>query len=205
MNEPMFSDPLRIVVASKNPVKIEAARRGFSRVMSRLNGSGASHTRLRVESLSVPSGVSDQPFSDAETLKGARQRAVGARQRMPEAEFWVGMEGGIEDQDGLLLAGAWIVILGAGQPTSGADSPLRPEEGRARTANFALPKQVAERVRGGVELGTAIDQVFDRQGAKRGPGAAGLLTLELIGRADLYEPAVILALAPFMLPEIYSR
>jgi len=175
---------LHVLVASKNPVKIEAGRRGFERVFP-------DHD-LQVEGISVPSGVSDQPSTDAETLRGARQRAMNARDARPEADFWVGMEGGLEELDGDLLAGAWIFILG------------RQGQGRSRTANFLLPPVVAQRVRAGLELGSAIDEVFNRRGAKRGPGAAGLLTDEVIGRTDLYEPSVVLALAPLRKRELYS-
>ncbi len=174
----------RVVVTSGNPVKIEAARRGFEQVFP-------DHD-IRIEPLKVPSGVPDQPLTDEETLKGARTRAENARAARPDADFWIGLEGGLETQSGQLMAGAWIFVLG---PDG---------EGRSRTANFLLPEPIAEKIRSGLELGTAIDQVFQRQGAKQGPGAAGLLTDGVIGRTDLYEPAVVLALIPFRQKELYD-
>src|SRR5690242_2111743 len=68
--------PRTILVASTNPVKIRAAERGFARMFP-----GVAHT---ARGLSVPSGVPDQPFSDATTLLGARNRAEGARAADPE-------------------------------------------------------------------------------------------------------------------------
>lgn len=176
-------DPLRVVVASQNPVKIEAARRGFEQVFPALE--------IRIESLSVPSGVSDQPFSDDETLKGARTRAENARAARPDADYWIGLEGGLELHQADLMAGAWIFVLGPGG------------QGRSRTASFLLPALISQKIRQGLELGAAIDEVFNRQGAKRGPGAAGLLTDGVIGRTDLYEPAVVLALIPFHQRRLY--
>ena len=182
--DPDSRPELRVLVASKNPVKLGAARRGFERVF-------ADH-RIHIESISVPSGVPDQPTTDEETLRGARQRARNARAAEPDADFWVGMEGGLEHHGGELMAGAWIYILG---PHG---------SGRSRTANFLLPPSVVEKIHAGMELGLAIDEVFDRRGAKRGPGAAGLLTDEVLGRTDLYEPSVILALAPLRKAELYT-
>ena len=50
-----------------------------------------------MESANVPSGVSDQPRSEQETLEGARNRARSAARGYPHADYWVGIEGGIED------------------------------------------------------------------------------------------------------------
>jgi non-canonical (house-cleaning) NTP pyrophosphatase len=37
--------------------------------------------------IDVPSGVSDQPQNDVETLQGAKQRAANAQEQVPEADF----------------------------------------------------------------------------------------------------------------------
>ena len=79
---------MQIIVASTNPVKIEAARQGFARIFP--------DAALDVSGISVPSGVGDQPMSDAETLLGARNRADNARDARPNADYWVGMEGGLQ-------------------------------------------------------------------------------------------------------------
>ncbi|MCG8462767.1 MAG: inosine/xanthosine triphosphatase [Holophagales bacterium] len=188
-------DRLRLVVASQNPVKGEAARRGFARAFP--------GTQLEVATVSVPSGVADQPSSDAETLRGAANRARAAEQSTPGAFYWIGMEGGIaelgEEGEGGLMAFAWIVIRGR-QPGEGG---RKIREGRARTAAFSLPPPVIELIRQGLELGEADDRVFGRTDSKKNQGAVGLLTSGLLDRADLYEPAVILALVPFLRPELY--
>jgi len=53
----------KIIVASKNPVKIETTLDGFKNVFP--------HCEFDVLGVSVPSGVSDQPLSESDTLKGA--------------------------------------------------------------------------------------------------------------------------------------
>jgi non-canonical (house-cleaning) NTP pyrophosphatase len=64
---------------------------------------------------------------------------------------------------------------------------------------------VADLIRQGKELGEADDLVFNRSNSKQDNGAVGLLTGNVIDRAQLYEQAVILALAPFKNTEWYSR
>ena len=87
---------MHIVVASRNPVKVDATRRAFNELFPEVS--------LEVGSVEVESGVSDQPVSDEETRRGARTRAMNASQAEPDADFWVGMEGGIEVIDNQLMA-----------------------------------------------------------------------------------------------------
>lgn len=176
---------MQIVVASTNPVKIDCARRGFARVFP--------ETPLEVKGVSVPSGVSDQPMTDAATVAGATNRARNARAECPDADFWVGIEGGVQDVDEALLVFAWIVVL------SGE------KQGRARTGTFILPDEVAALVRQGYELGDADDAVFGRSNSKQQNGSVGILTRDLIDRTDFYTEAVILALIPFMNPALNFR
>ena len=78
----------KVVIASKNPVKIQCVRQAFEKVFP--------NTAFHVEGISVPSSVSDQPMTDEETFNGAKNRAVNAQKVNPEASYWAGIEGGIQ-------------------------------------------------------------------------------------------------------------
>ncbi len=147
---------------------------------------------LEIASVSVPSGVPDQPRSDAETLRGAENRAAGARRAQPGADYWVGIEGGIDDAGGEMVAFAWVVVRS------------RSHHGRSRTGSFQLPPAVAELVRQGRELGEADDAVFGRTNSKQKEGAVGLLTGGVVDRMRLYEQSVVLALIPCRNGELYE-
>jgi inosine/xanthosine triphosphatase len=175
---------MRIVVASTNQVKIEAARLGFVRLFP--------DQAWEAVGVAAQSGVSDQPMSDADTLTGALNRSRAAQTARPEADYWVGIEGGCEDTARGLEAFAWVVVRGPGGRL-----------GQARSGTFVLPPAVADLVRQGVELGEADDRVFGRQNSKQANGAIGLLTGDAIDRVALYEHALILALVPFFRPELY--
>jgi inosine/xanthosine triphosphatase len=140
----------------------------------------------------MPSGVAVQPITDLETLTGARNRATSARETHPQADFWAGVEGGVEDGPDGMMVFAWIVVLG------------REMAGEARTGAFLLPPKIAELVREGKELGEADDLVFGRTNSKQQDGAVGILTGGLIDRAGYYEQAVVLALIPFMNQGLYK-
>jgi inosine/xanthosine triphosphatase len=167
----------RIVIASGNPVKIQAALNGFRRMFP--------GEEFSTSSVSAPSDVSDQPGSDREALQGAANRAHHARQMVAQAEFWVGIEGGVEDWGTEMAAFAWVVVLG------------NDLQGKGRSGTFFLPEAVTALVREGKELGEADDIVFNRSNSKQENGAIGILTGNVIDRVKLYEEAIILALVPF--------
>jgi inosine/xanthosine triphosphatase len=172
-----------IVVASYNPIKSQATLAGFKRVFQ--------EDEFCLIQVSTDSGVNPQPKGDAETLRGAANRAAAAREIQPHAGFWVGIEGGINDQEGEMCAFAWVIILNSRQV------------GKGRTATFYLPPAVADLIRSGMELGHADDLVFHRDNSKQENGAIGLLSGNAITRATLYEQAVVMALLPFRNPDLY--
>lgn len=175
----------KIVVASKNPVKINTTLAGFLQMFP--------DVQFEIEGISAESNVADQPMTEEETLQGAINRAQNARSSAPDADYWVGIEGGLEEVSGSLEAFAWIVII----DNTG-------KVGKGRTGSFFLPEKVAELVRQGMELGTADDIVFKRENSKQSTGAVGILTGDVLTRTTYYEPAVILALIPFKNPELYE-
>jgi inosine/xanthosine triphosphatase len=174
----------QVVVASHNPVKLRACQLGFALLFPQAT--------WELRPVEVPSGVAAQPQTDAETLRGAHNRAARARAGHPGADFYVGIEGGVEWREGLLFAFAWVVAIGAGG-----------QVGQARTAAFQLPTRVAELVRQGHELGHADDLVFGASNSKQQGGAIGLLTSQALDRAGLYAPAVAMSLLCFKHPELY--
>jgi inosine/xanthosine triphosphatase len=176
---------ITLVVASTNPVKLQAAATSFQRLFP--------GSELSVIAAAVPSDVAHQPLSDEETLRGALNRSANAQAAHPSADYWIGIEGGIQPIGHEMTAFAWIVVRS------------REMMGKARTGTFFLPSAVADLIRQGKELGEADDIVFGRSNSKQDNGAVGLLTDNVIDRAQLYEHAMILALIPFKNAGRYSR
>ncbi len=173
----------KIIIASKNPVKIKATEKAFQKVFP--------GKRFEFQGVSVSSGVSDQPFGDKRILAGAKNRAKNAMKDFPGASYWVGIEGGVEEMGEGMGSFSWAVIKSQNK------------EGKARGNTYFLPKRAAKLVRGGKELGEANDIIFDKNNSKQKNGAIGTLTDNLINRTDYYSNLLLLALIPFKNPDLY--
>lgn len=173
-----------IAVGSLNPVKIAAASAGFSAIWP--------NTAWRAEGVDAPSGVSDQPMSNAESIRGARARATLARERL-DAEYGAGIESGLARIEGIWYTTGWIVIVDRHGREGLSSSMIRP-----------VPLSSLELVLQGVELGHANDQVFGRHNSKQGTGLIGLLTNDVLTREGVFRDAVISALARFLHPNHFE-
>jgi inosine/xanthosine triphosphatase len=174
----------KIVVASRNPAKLFAVEDAFSRHFPK--------EQLELVAVSVESGVSDQPSSDIETRQGAKNRVLAAQKTERNADFWVGLEGGVEAIDDQLMAFAWMAVLDD-----------QGQMGEARTVTLPLPPAVKKLVDEGMELGDANDRIFSTLNSKEKGGAFGLLTNGLYTRESVYTEALVVALLPCV-NELYS-
>lgn len=176
----------RVIIASENPVKINAVRQAFSQMFPPQS--------FDFIGVNVLSGVSSQPLSDEETYQGALNRTNNAAISEPNAEYWVGIEGGLEEKDAEFEAFAWVVVRGKNE-----------RYGKGRTATFFLPDEVGELIRQGKELGHASDVVFKEDNSKQKQGSIGLLTGNAIDRTRYYLDSAIIALIPFKNPQLYFK
>lgn len=211
---------LRVAVGSCNPSKLRAVEQALKRIISRNDN----HNKivLDLQSCSVPSGVPDQPFGDDETKLGAKNRARASRIHYNETygempHFAIGLEGGLEWLKDELLCMAWMAVVGDRSPLvlkctastdCGGEHDVSNDDslacwGTAKTGTFALPSLVAALVKQGMELGDADDAVFSRVKSKHGGGTVGLLSDGLIDRSHYYEHALILAMIPWIRPDLY--
>lgn len=169
-----------VVAATTNPAKIKAISLAFDDVFGP-NG-------YRVEGINVDSGVPLQPIGSIETRTGARQRVSHARQMRPEADFWVGVEAGIEDN----MTFAWMVI-----------EHLQ-SRGESRSASLMLPDIILQGIRQGRELGDEMADLTGISNVRHQGGAIGIFTNGKLTRTSVYHQALLLALVPFH-NEIYQR
>lgn len=172
-----------IAVGSRNPVKIAATRAGFASVWPELEWTVADYD--------VASGVSAQPMSNGESIRGARTRALRAREA-GDAAYGVGIESGLERIEGIWFSTGWVVIVDGAGREGIASSILRP-----------VPLPSMELVRQGMELGLANDQVFGTTNSKQANGLIGLLTNDVLTREGVFRDAVIAALARFLHPHLF--
>lgn len=175
---------MNIIVGSTNPVKINAVKHGFQKIWP--------DNLWNVTGQAADSGVSHQPMSPQESLNGSRNRASQALKQSPTADYGVGLEGGLEQVNGIWFDCGWCVVLNR-----------QGQEGVATSARIETPESIMKYIRSGKELGDAIDIIFKRQNAKQAEGQFGLMTNGVVTRTDGYIHAVCLALSRFLHPEIF--
>lgn len=211
---------LRIAVGSSNPSKKRAVEQAFRSAVR------DKPILLDIQGFQVESGVSDQPYGDDETKAGAQNRAKAAYHAYRHANnlTWphiaVGMEGGLEwiangnKSSSKLFCMAWMALYGkreatsvdafAGENIESYVGDKKPICSVAKTALFVLPDEVTKLVKQNVELGDATDIVFEKTRSKHGMGTVGILTDGLIDRSGYYDHAILLALIPWIRPDLYD-
>ena len=180
----MATQTIQLLVGSTNPVKIRAARETFRALFPR--------AAIACAGLSSPSGVADQPMTEAETRLGAINRVQYCRQQ-GDADFYLAMEGGVDLFEQGPATFAYVVI---------AD---REHQSVGRSANLPLPGPAWQALQQGEELGHVMDRLFNTQNIKQQGGAIGLLTNGRETRESAYRQALTLAMAPFLHPHLYKE
>ncbi|WHX99645.1 DUF84 family protein [Neobacillus sp. DY30] len=153
---------MRIMIGSKNPAKVAAVKNAFD------------NQQMEFLSLDIPSGVSEQPFSDEETIKGAINRAVGALEA-GNGDIGIGLEGGVQESEQGLLLCNW-----------GALASKNREPIIAGGARLLLPVEISARLRAGEELGPVMDDYAKKKNVRKNEGAIGIFTNGLISRSEMF-------------------
>ena len=175
---------LVIAVGSRNPVKIRAVERVFSRVLS---------SSFDVKSVEVDSGVPPQPFGD-QTVKGAIERARRAMSAL-DADYGVGIEAGLFFNKALnrhLDVQFCAIVDRTGRVTVG------------HGPGFYYPPAVEGRVRGDLSVGDVMEMIYGLKDLGKKSGAVGFLSKGLMDRTTLTEAAIIMALIPRLSSELYE-
>ncbi len=176
---------MKILVGSKNPVKIEAVKIAFSKYFS----------EVEVMGLEVDSNVPVQPVNE-ETFRGAQNRAENLRminrERSLDAQFFAGIEGGIQQIYSRWFAFGCMCIMDEMGRT-----------GFGTSCHFELPEEVSKRLLNGEELGDVMDHITGDENTKQKQGAVGYFTKGGIDRKELYVQGLNMALIPFLNKELY--
>ncbi|MCD6547660.1 MAG: inosine/xanthosine triphosphatase [Nanoarchaeota archaeon] len=171
---------MKVVVASKNPVKINAVKEVFSEIFG----------DVEVYSKEVDSGVPNQPFNE-ETIKGAINRAEKAMDK--DFDFSVGIEGGIIKLGDKYYNLGFIAILD--------------KNGNLCTGTsgwFECPEKVLKEIKKGKELGQVMDEFIGEKDVKKKQGAIGVFTKGKVTRKELYKHGIYMALCRFLNKEVFE-
>lgn len=174
---------MKVLVGSKNPVKIEAVREAFSRFFP----------SVEVVGKEVSSSVPRQP-KNQETFEGAKNRALAVKALGADADFFVGLEGGIiEAFSKWFECGVMCIVDKSGKMGFGT------------TPHFELPESVVKELLGGKELGEVSDRLSGMKNTKQKAGMIGFLTKGIVDRKAMYVQGLLFALCPFLNEELYFK
>lgn len=172
-----------VVVGSTSKVKIEATRCAFENFFD----------DVEVKGVDVPSGVKPFPLSDEEALKGALNRAMQSPEVEPEADYYVGIEGGLNQ------IGEWIVVK---------QLAVVVKEGRVGlgvSPGYVCPDELYRLIVNASDAvgRRAIDEYFNEAEILSGQGPIGVLTGGRMSRTHASTEAVVCALTRFVSPQYY--
>lgn len=173
-----------VAIGSQNPIKIEAVRTAFEKM----------GLTVEVISVEVVTGVSDQPFSDEETIQGAVNRAknVFNSPGVKHVDYAIGLEGGVvETSFGVFVCNWGAVVNREGVIGIGGGHRVQ------------LPHVIVQELHKGLELGTVIDQWAGGHGIKKKEGTIGILTDNHITRTSMFRDVVICSFSRFLNPSFY--
>lgn len=172
-----------VAVGSTNTTKLDPVRDIFSK-----------HFKgVVVKGIAVDSGVDDQPMTDEEMYQGALTRARTALAKVNNAEYGVGIEGGLHKRSYGWFEHSIIVIINrTGTVGVGASGGL------------VLPETIMQLIHKGKTLEEAVDGLFNTQKIGQGIGMFGLMTKGVVTRSSGVAHGVAFALAPFLHPQLYK-
>ncbi|KAL7575758.1 hypothetical protein ACA910_003088 [Epithemia clementina (nom. ined.)] len=231
--KPAPTSILRIAVGSSNPAKINAVLQALRRCLNRKqdhgDGVALELEGFDVESGVNRQPVGDVVTCQGAKNRAHAAYLAFKKKNGSYPHLAIGLEGGVEwvatlggekdmnqddNEQKQLFCMAWMAVYGkrqastvdllASDDTAKYFGDKKPYYGLAKSASFPLPPELCKLVlEDGMELGEADDQLFQRKNSKQGSGSVGFLTDGIIDRAAYYEHAIILALEPWIRPELF--
>lgn len=169
-----------IVLSSTNEAKKRAALQAITEIF------GAGNV---LRTLEAPSGVSPTPMSFEESIRGAKNRVKSSREIEPNADYYIGAEGGVEKIDDQWFLGGWVVV-----------ENKEGEQHLASSSLVELPFFLVERLKPGVSLSDVVYENDFPEGvyARRDVlGTNGLITNGTYSRVTEFYDALRIALSLF--------
>lgn len=172
-------------MGTKNPGKIEGAKRAFERYFE----------NIEIVGVSVDSEVGDEPLNE-QIMEGAKNRVKNVKKYAEEnkidADFYVASEAGLSNAFGDWMDFNFAVVENkAGEQNIGS------------SAGFKIPekyvKEVIEK-----DLSVIMNRIFQATNLSQEDGGIGKLTHGEISRIDLTKQAFIMALIKFVNGEIWK-
>lgn len=167
---------MKIAVGSINPSKLKAVKIVVRKIFP----------KAQVIAVDVKSGVSNQPKSDDESVRGALNRAKAALKKSG-ADFAIGMEGGMHKINNDYFECGWVAVI-----------DNKGNIGLGSSARYMLSAKITKKLLSGRELAHVMDELTGEKDTGKKGGAMGILTNNHLPRHIAYSHGVYFAFAPFI-------
>lgn len=178
---------IKVVITSKNPVKIKATRDSFSLFYDNI---------IFLELGTENGGLTPQPIGEEETYNSSRRRVEYGRRLKPNFNFYVGIEAGVIVNT--TSNNARIVVYSS----VGDNNDIETVRGCEIPIPSQWYKELVERHHN--ELGDLMSNITGIQNIKQKQGAVGFLTRNITKRYDILKQSVTMALIPFLNPSLFD-
>lgn len=177
---------LHVAVGTENKAKLQAVESVFKTVFG----------DVIIEGIAAKSGISEQPLTDEESIRGAINRADGALKQVQTAEYGVGLEGNVVETSGHMFLRGWVAI----KNRSG-------DIGLGHSGGLQLPEVIRAQINDGKELGPLLQEMLDDKDnrVRHTLGTNGVLTDGIYTRVDEFTHAAQCALARFIKADLYKN
>ncbi len=172
---------MKVAIGSLNPIKIKGTKAAYREIFRK--------GKIELIAIRAESGVSPQPLSLEETMKGALNRAINALNAVKDAFHGVGIEAGWFK----IMSYLWMDIQVAIIVTRKNNFSI------GMSSSFLIPPYVIRRVLNeGIEMEEAMVEITGITNIGEKMGAIGFLSRGKISREDLTKQAVLMALIPLI-------
>lgn len=167
---------MKVVLASINQAKIEATNKIFSKVFK----------DIAIIPIESDSGVSKTPMSDDEGIQGCMNRITNTKEKVSDADIYVGLEGILTTNSfGIFLCGwAAVELMEEGRIGIGCSAKVR------------IPNFIAQKADSFRELSTLVKENYPSSLVEEMTllGSNGIITQKMYTRTDEFEHAIQCAL-----------
>ncbi|MBU0661144.1 DUF84 family protein [Patescibacteria group bacterium] len=177
---------MKIIIATENKAKIKAIEEVLALLWNDIELIGEKFS----------SEVKEQPLTEEEGIQGALNRAKNAKEKYPDADFCIGMEGYVDSNDfGMFLGGAVVIVDKKGNT------------GIGMSAKMQLPNSIENCIHEGEELGPLVKSLMNDSSdrIRHYDGTNGILSKGLYNRVDEFKDATKCALCRFVSPEFFEE
>ncbi len=179
---------IKVLVASKNPVKIKATTDAFQPFFKDF--------QINSQEVVVLTANASQPIGEKQTREHSRLRVLQAREKYQGYNYYVGIEGGVvkaASNKARIVVYSSIGNESTIETIRGCGIPLPIEWYDALTTHKYN------------ELGDLAEQKSGVPDIKKKQGVVGFFSQNFVTRYDVLKQSVIMALVPYLNPRIFPE